>query len=128
MAERCQATTKSGKPCAARPMPGEPWCRAHHPDLEEERQAWSARGGRNRSNARRAAKELEGVSADTNEVTAVLTRAFRKLEAGEMERGVAVALATVGKAIVSIRESTEIEQRLAALEARAGIGQERRDG
>lgn len=117
----CKATTKSGKACRAPLLPGKTWCRAHDPDLAAERLEWSRRGGRNRSNAARAAKELQGETADVAEITAVLTRAMRRLEAGKIEPGIATSLAGVAKALVSIRQAGEIEERIAELEARAGI-------
>ena len=121
MATGCRATTKSGAPCRAPLVPGRTYCRAHDPELAAERLEWSRRGGRNRSNAARAARELEAGTADTAEITATLTRTLRRLEAGKIEPGVATALAGVAKALVSIRQAGEIEERVRELETRAGI-------
>lgn len=121
MATQCLGRNKAGGPCAARVLPGSGFCQWHAPEMAAQRRAWSAQGGRNRANSQRARKSLEGEAMTTDEVLGLLSRTLRKLEAGGIEPGLGTATATVAKALISIRQSSELEDRLAELEARSGI-------
>jgi len=120
MVARCTAQTKDGRPCSA-----QAWrnglCRWHAPELAEERRAWRAKGGARRSNKARARKGLAGEALMMPEVSGLLSRAMRKVEAGTMEPGVATAMATLARALVATVEAGDVEERLAELEERLGI-------
>jgi hypothetical protein len=120
MATRCLATTKDGNPCAAKPWRGD-YCRWHSPQLAAQRREWSRRGGASRSNKARARKGLAGEALTMPEVSGLLSRALRKVEAGTMEPGVATAMATLARALVATQEAGVVEERLAALEERLGV-------
>jgi len=64
------------------------------------------------------------------QVGGLLSRTLTKLETGEMQPGVATAMASVAKALVSIRDAGDLEERLSELEQRSGIvdGDQRRTG
>ena len=121
MASRCQATNQQGKPCGADHY-RDGYCRWHHPDLEGERRAWSAKGGSARSNRARAAKALPTELMSNDELSAWLTIQFRKLITGQIEPGIATASATVAKAIAEIQRGAQVEERIAELEALLGTG------
>lgn len=57
----------------------------------------------------------------SEELLVTLSRAITRVEAGELQAGPANALASLARAMTSIRETTEIERRLMELEQRAGI-------
>ena len=116
---RCAATNRTGEPCSAQPLPGRPYCRWHDPQLAADRKRWATEGGRAKSNARRAQRELQLAAAGVGQLPAVLFRALGRVEAGELEPNVATAMATLGRAIVAATQAAELEERLAALEARA---------
>lgn len=120
MASQCQATNQGGKPCSAQHW-RDGWCRWHHPDLADERRAWSAKGGSSRSNKARAKKALPDAVLSPVELQGVLSQAIRDVLAGTLEPGPANAAAALSRALVAIREATETEERLAALERVAGI-------
>ena len=120
--ERCQATAASGKPCSATPRPGHPYCLWHDPAAADERRELSRKGGHGRSNAARARRTLPHDVLTPADLQGVLGRTLRGLIAGKVEPGVANAAANLGRAIVAVREATELEERLTALEAAAGIG------
>ncbi len=107
--------TVRGNPCSAQAW-RDGMCRWHHPDLEAERGAWRERGGQNRSNAARASKRLP---RELKDVQLALCRALAALEAGDLEPQRATAMAALGRAIVTVTEAGTLEERLAALEARA---------
>jgi len=125
--DRCQATAASGKPCSASPRPGRPFCLWHDPEAGEARRELSRKGGKGRSNRARAAKHLPGEVLTPATLQGLLGKTLRDVIAGRVEPGVANAAANLGRAIVAVREATEVEERLSALEAAAGIG-ERRTG
>ncbi len=56
-----------------------------------------------------------------SEVDALLCLALKGVLAGKIEPGIATSAATVAKAITSVRSSSDLEERLAALEQRAGL-------
>ena len=121
MVERCSAQTRDGNPCSARPLPGSDRCPWHDERLAGRRREWSRRGGVGRSNASRARRSLPA-ALTSEELLATLSQAITKVERGELEAGPANAIASLARAMNAIRETTEIERRLADLEAAAGIG------
>jgi hypothetical protein len=54
--------------------------------------------------------------------------ALRGVMTGSIAPGVGNAVASLARAAVAVREATELEQRLAALEDRAGLANDRRFG
>ncbi len=123
--ERCQAITKGGSPCAATAVPGDRLCAWHSPAWAEKRREWSKKGGAGRSNAQRAKKAL-GESHDLTAVQARLVGALEKVEAGQLDPSRAQAMAALGRAIVTVSQAGEVEQRLRELEAAAGLTDRRR--
>jgi hypothetical protein len=120
MATLCQAIAKSGNRCKNPVLAGKQHCLFHDPDAGELRLLGSRTGGRNRGNKARAAKVLPPAFT-SDELLAVLSGAIRKVEQGALEPGPANAMSSLARAMNSIRETTEIERRLSALEQRAGI-------
>ncbi len=120
--ERCQATTTSGNPCNAQARHGKTVCPWHDQDLAQQRKAWSGQGGRAKSNVVRAKKQLSGEALTMGELQAALCRALRRVETGELEPGPANAMASLARAITSVAEVGTIEERIAALEQRSGVG------
>jgi hypothetical protein len=118
MVDRCTATNKDGSPCSAQAVRGT-LCRWHDPALAAERAAWRAKGGANKSNKARARKAAEGVSPP--ELQGLLSLVLRGVIAGRFTPGQATAAAALARAIVSVREATVIEERLAELEKAAGV-------
>ena len=121
MPDRCQAVARNGKPCSATPAPGLARCAWHAPEWAARRREWSARGGRGKSNAARAKRSLPDAMTPT-ELQSLLGVVLKGVVAGRVEPGGGNAAANLGRAIISVREATEVEERLAALEAQAGIG------
>jgi hypothetical protein len=57
----------------------------------------------------------------SDDLLVTLSEAIRKVDRGELEPGPANAISSLARAMNSIRETTEIERRLAELEQRAGV-------
>ena len=71
--------------------------------------------------AGRAKKHLPNDLMTLREVQAALSRALKRVEAGEMEAGPANAMASLARAIAVAAEAGDLEQRLTALDERAGV-------
>ncbi len=123
--EQCQAITKGGSPCGAKPVPGDTLCAWHAPAWEEKRREWSRKGGVGRSNAQRAKKAL-GDGHDLTGVQARLVGALEKVESGQLDPSRAQAMAALGRVIVTVAQAGDLEERLTQLEAAAGLTDRRR--
>jgi hypothetical protein len=117
MVERCTAINKDGTPCSAQAARGT-LCRWHDPALANERAAWRAKGGANKSNKARAKKAAEGM--ELSELQGLLSLVLRGVITGRFTPGQATAAAALARAMVTIREAGEIEARLSQLEDAAG--------
>jgi hypothetical protein len=96
---------------------GSDYCVNHSPDVTDaQRKAWAAKGGANSSNRARARKQLPGEAMEPDELTAWLAVVFRRLVNGELEPPIATATANLARTMLAVREATEIETRLDALE------------
>jgi hypothetical protein len=115
MPDRCLGTTKDGKACGAKPLPGSTLCPWHDPAWAERRQEWSKRGGRGKSNEARARKKLAGDVRDMSDVKDRLMLALVKVEAGELEPGPANAMANLARAIATVAGVADFETQLAEL-------------
>lgn len=119
MAAKCSAITRAGRPCPSPPLAGSAWCWTHDPNAAGARVEASRKGGRARSNAERARKQVpEAMGAD--ELAGYLSLLFKGVVGGRIEPKVGTAAATIARALLEVRNQTEIEDRLAALEAAAG--------
>ena len=115
--EKCQAVAKSGNPCGATVV-ADGKCAWHAPSWADRRRQWSAEGGRKRSNASRAKKQMPEVMT-TDEVAAYLGVVFKQVITHRTEPAIATAAAAVARAMIAVTEAGAIEVRLSALEAAA---------
>lgn len=125
MAERCQAVTRSGKPCSATVV-ADGMCAWHVPSWAERRRQWSAEGGRKRSNRARAAKDLPAGVMTNDELRGLVGLTIKGVLAGRVEPGIGRAVFDGARTYVAITEATELEERLTALEQRSGLTEKRR--
>jgi hypothetical protein len=112
----CSGIKADGGRCKAQAISGTQYCFNHHPDYEEQRQRRSSRGGK-RGGRGRPAAEL----ADIKDSLRTMVQDVRN---GTMDRADAAVCGqlynTLIRAVavgVKIRESQELEERLAELEA-----------
>ena len=118
----CSGTNKDGSACSGQARPGRAWCSWHDPQLDARRAEWRRRGGVSRSNRARATKALPADLMSMPELQGALCRALRRVESGELEPGRANAMAALARAITSVVEAGEVQDRLAALETVTGLG------
>ncbi len=106
--EKCQSIAKSGNPCGATVV-ADGMCAWHAPSWADRRRQWSAEGGRKRSNASRAKKQMPELMT-TDEVAAYLGVVFKQVITHRTEPAIATAAAAVARAMIAVAESAAIEQ------------------
>lgn len=112
---RCQAQTKTGKPCSATPRPGTSFCVWHAPDFNNKRSSWAREGGLGSSKANRAKKRMAGGLRDLETVQAIMLQALIDTRDGKLEPAILTALATAARSIDAIAKTTaaaSMEERL----------------
>lgn len=120
-ATRCHATNHSGDPCSAAPLPGQGWCVWHHPDRAEARREMSRKGGLAKRNTVRAKKRYAEGGLDPDQSQGIIGATIVGVLSERIPPNVGNAIAALARTSVAIREAVETEERLAALERRAGI-------
>ena len=116
---QCTATTKDGSPCRGFALQGGAFCFAHEPSLAEKRHEARSRGGRAR-HGRKLATTGDGQTVeihDLADVVAVITREINTLLTLEKSISRARAVGYLAGVLVSVYTQSELEQRIAALEA-----------
>ncbi len=121
MATKCAGFTNAGKSCQGTPLPGGTLCFVHDPAMAERRQQGSVKGGQGKSAKARARKQLRDAVMAPNDVAGLLSLSMQKVAVGKMEANVGSALASMAKALMAVQETSELTDRLAALEHAAGI-------
>lgn len=122
--DRCQATTKAGRPCTMSPGRGSVYCLMHDPERAEERRAELARRGRS-GQAKRAARErrireevIAAVALSTAaEIRAALERALGSVEADRESGSVARAgaIARLCSVALDVIRGLDLEAQVAEL-------------
>lgn len=124
----CTATKQDGAPCRARPQPGSTFCPWHDPDPEarERHRAASRRGGEAKAYGALAAvapiQDDLGPGVDLGTAQGgrdLLAVALQRLAALPFDVRIAHALAQLVAIQRAQIETSDLEQRLAALEASA---------
>jgi hypothetical protein len=116
MVERCKATNASGAPCGAQAR-RDGWCAWHDPARRAEMAEARRRGGQARSNKARARKQLTSAAMSPAELQGVIGLTITQVLAGTKPPGVGQAVAALARAAMHVREASEVEARLEALEA-----------
>ena len=111
---RCAGIRRDGQRCTA---PGlvDGWCYAHAPGLAEHRAAARRKGGHGRRASARLGKLMP---ARLMPVFSRLKEALARVDTGELEPKRAQAMAALARAMTTVLQVGELEQRIAALEQR----------
>ncbi len=120
---QCTATTASGKPCGAPAQHGRPFCFAHDPDRAAERADARQRGGYNRRTPK--ATDPDGYPTrlrSVADVQALLEATLRDTTLQENSGSRTQALVRLAHGALKALEVGDLEERLAALEARTEEG------
>jgi hypothetical protein len=127
MAQKCEAIAKSGSRCSRPALAGGRHCLMHSPEHAEMRLEAARRGGKARANSVRA-KKLLPATLTAEELGSVMSKLLLDVIQGNVSPKIGTAAATITRALLEVRTTTEIETRLAELEARAGMQNDRRFG
>ena len=120
MVDRCKGTNAAGAPCGAQAL-RDGWCAWHDPERQPEMAEARRKGGQAKSNRARARKQLASTAMTPAELEGVLGLTITQVLSGAQPPGVGSAIAALAKASIAIREATELEKRLEALEAANGV-------
>jgi hypothetical protein len=113
--QHCEARRRDGQPCCAPALTASGLCFVHDPAQVAKRAAARQQGGYHRANVVRlralVPPRLLGVYEQ-------LEAALGEVHAGQLDPKVAGAMAAVARAMVSVLQAGEVEDRLRTLEAR----------
>lgn len=125
MPRKCSQRKAGGTPCGGNALAGRTFCWSHDPELAEQRAEGARRGGEQRSNARRAARRWAAIGEQLTpaDLPAILRACMFSVKSGTLEPAQATAIAALAKTSVGITNEIELEARLSALEAAAGMNQ-----
>jgi hypothetical protein len=127
MVVKCQAIAKSGSRCNSPVLPESQWCWVHDPAAADRRREASKKGGKARANSARAKRLIpEAMSAE--DLAGWLSLLFTQVMTGRIEPRIGTAAASIARVLHEVKHATELEQRIAELEARAGVMNDRRFG
>jgi hypothetical protein len=114
---RCQDFRSDGRPCGAPPMRDNPHCFTHAPETEEERADARRLGGLRRRRERTlvGAYELAGL-ASVPDIRRLFEIALLDTLALDNSIARSRTLVAIGSAAARLYETSELEQRVAALE------------
>lgn len=120
--KKCTHLKLDHTPCKGNTLPNSTFCWVHDPRYAEARKAGQRRGGKNKSNVARAARQWAAIGREIpdDDLPAMLKAAIIDVKAGRIEPSVASAIANLAKTAVSLRGDLELETRIAALEEAAG--------
>jgi hypothetical protein len=119
-AAQCAAITRGGSRCASAVLAGSRYCWTHDPAAADRRREASKKGGKARANAERARKQIPPAMS-VEDLAGWLSLLFTSVMAGRIEPKIGTACATIARTLLEVRTTTELEQRLSELEARAGV-------
>jgi hypothetical protein len=117
---QCEATKANGDRCKANALPGQNVCMFHCPKLAGARKAGRKAGGRNR---RPPIVVLPADTADwplktVGDVVEILAATINQTRRGELDVRVANSIGQLSNVLLHALKDGEMEQRIAALEAR----------
>ena len=105
--ETCSAIARSGSRCRSAPLPGRPYCLLHDPLSAEARREGARKGGRARSAAARAQKQIP-TAMSSDELVGFLSALFKSVISGRTEPKVATAAATVARILFEVKTAVDV--------------------
>jgi hypothetical protein len=117
---QCGHRKSDGTRCRATVRPGKGWCVFHDPEMAKERDEGRRRGGVARS---RKAVTLPPDTPDlplrsVQDVVSALAETYNAVRTGRLDAKIGNCLGVLAGVLLRAIEGSELEQRIAALEAR----------
>ena len=116
VAGRCQAQTKRGKPCGAKPAVGKSYCAFHDPARAAAQAQARKRGGHNRQTVKAAGVSGPASLRTSGDVLALLEEVLADTRKQENSAQRSRTLISLALAALKALEVGELEERLEALE------------
>ena len=113
----CEGVKPDGDKCHARRVAGSSYCFFHDPEKEAEREAAQRAGGLRNKVAVLSSTTPDARLLDARDVVKLLAETINQVRRGEVDPKVANAVGYLGGLLMKALHVTEIESRLAALEA-----------
>ena len=113
----CQQVKPDGKKCQARRVGASSYCFFHDPEKSAEREAAQRAGGRRNNVAVLSRTAPDARLLNARDVVKLLAETINQVRRGEVDPKVANAVGYLGGLLIKALHETEIENRLAALEA-----------
>ena len=124
---RCNGTNKQGEQCRGNALPDSRYCIAHDPAKVVDIAAARRKGGQASSTRAKAKRAMEGAAMTPAELEGIIAVTLKAVLSGHKSPAIGSAIASLCRAAVAVRETTELEARLTILEDRiARLGGERR--
>ena len=120
--ERCSQTNRDGGPCSGDALPGRPFCLFHDPERRAQLAASRSQGGRAKSNANRARKQIPTEVLTATEFQGLVCVVAKGVINGRLSPGVGNAVANLARAHKDLAEVGRLEDQVASLEALVGRG------
>jgi hypothetical protein len=114
MSKHCRAKTKAGKPCKASPV--QRGLCAFHADPKRAAELGRIGGSKNRLQVSRSEPGSVRPPETAKEVKNLLAEAMAGIHAGRLEPKIASVMAYVGTALLKAFETTDLQERIEALE------------
>jgi hypothetical protein len=114
---KCLGLKSDGKPCQSRILTANGYCYAHDPSVVDERALARQRGGRASSKLHRARRLAPPALLEVYET---LEAGLREVHTGDLTPASGAAMASIARAMVSVLQAGELEQRLRAIEETLG--------
>ena len=119
MVSRCTATNAGGERCQAHPVRPSGFCYWHDPAVADERARKRREGGQNRSYRARLRKAVPEVMTPA-ELQHFLIAVMKATVAGKVDKGIANAVANLGRTVAGLYGPATWEERLAEIERGEG--------
>ena len=120
MGGRCTAITRGGSRCKGVPIESSGYCHAHHPDRATARQRARRKDGKLAGRGRPLA-EVHGLQGQLQDIAdRVLSGDLERATGSAVGQILNVKRATIATGL-AVRDATEVEARLAAIEEALGI-------
>ena len=113
----CEGVKPNGGKCHARRVAGSSYCFFHDPEKEAEREAAQRAGGLRNKVAVLSSTTPDARLLDARDVVKLLAETINQVRRGEVDPKVANAVGYLGGLLTKAIRETEIESRLANLEA-----------
>jgi len=113
----CGATTLDGKPCSSKAQEGSRFCFSHDPAKSEERRAAQSKGGK-ANRLKTLGPDVPDLKVqDSQDIKKLLSQTIDQVRKGQIDPRVGYAIAYLSSLMLKASEKSELEARLAELEA-----------